>query len=296
MMIRFSSIKKLCLSLAIASVLIFSAQSAHAGAECSPHYRTVMQNYAQAMRVQDYAIITGVQKQHDSALVLTCFDDLMGVSGEAGDIFSDRLPSADMATWGAVAYNLAGITNGIGLYADTLGVTNLLGFDIAWLVAFQLDVFLKNFDKGKLASTDPVNLLASAIKTQMVDSIFSGFGSIANYLTYLSSIRAVTSGSSYNCTNLQTYWDDHVTSNGVDNNIPYLTYEELVNVTLPGGVDTNYNAVMTSTPSGTILTNALNDFTEMSNTTANTATHNFERDMPTTLGPTSSVADVIAAM
>lgn len=302
-MLKFTKFMMTC---SIAATLTMASNSAHAGPECSVDFREAMTRYAQMQRIHDYAVTTGVQKQSDSVMALTCFDDLVGVTSRAGEIFSDVAPDAAMATWGAVAYDIAGITNGIGLYHSTIGLTNALPFDLAYVVSTPLRAFLSsNFDVNEVRVDDiDTDVYTSGLPlgswAQKVDDAVGGMG-IGAYLTIVTNLinLANNAGTDYNCDNMQRFWSEHATRQGTDTSMPYLPYDLLVAGTTSG--NDQYNDVIGQTDNATLISNAQSDYNEMVNATE---TFDFERTMPDPCGsggpnelcPDSTVADVIAQM
>ncbi len=285
-MLKFTKFMMTC---SIAATLTMAASSAHAGPECSADFHSVMTNYAQMQRVHDYAVTTGVYKQSESVMALTCFDDLVARTSRAGDIFSDVLPDAAMATWGAVAYDVAGITNGIGLYHSTIGITNRLGYDLSFVVSEQLLNYLaSNFTDNRLNS-----VVGGSYGSDWFNGVDTQVGSLglAAYMDIYNRINTLTSGASYNCSSIHEFWDQIATRQGTDTSMSYLPYDLLVAGTTSGNTD--YNDVIGQTDNATLISNAQSDYNEMVNATE---TFDFERTMPTSLTVDSSIADVVAAM
>lgn len=284
-----SKFTKLMMTCTIAATLTMASNSAHAGPECSADFHSVMTNYAQMQRVHDYAVTTGVYKQSESVMALTCFDDLVARTSRAGLIFSDQLPDAAMATWGAVAYDVAGITNGIGLYHSTIGITNRLGYDLSFVVSEQLLNYLaSNFTDNRLNS-----VVGGSYGSEWLNDVNTQVGGLglAAYMDIYNRIETLTTGASYTCSSIHEFWDQIATRQGTDTSMSYLPYDLLVAGTTSGNTD--YNDVIGQADNATLITNAQNDYTTITDTAA---TEDFERPMPTTLTPESTVAEVVGLM
>lgn len=263
-----------------AAVLLVSFTPAHAlQPGCDPDYKEIQDNHAAANTIKDTAFAKEIIERPDSVKALTCFDEAMAASAKAGSIFSDKAP-ASLPTWDSLISTGLGYAIG-GEFGD--GTTKTLASQMEDVVHPVLDDIMGAFS-GSL--TDMMGGLLSSAYDSIVGPILSA---AASSIPGLNSLLGNLLGLNMNCTVGNEILMDHVLRQGINKDINYVTYQDLID----GAVSWGSNAaVQLSNPGNVgILNDAQNDLLNLN-------TPGFFSFNPVTpiLPPNATVSSVISSM
>lgn len=190
-------LKTLNLFLGCAALVTISTSPANAvTAGCNTNVWDAMAERAEAQLLYDVAVLEEIIEQPDSVLMLTCFDDSLGVTAENGGmIFSGTFKSR--------------MNDVVGSATDTFVTNNFTyaeGTDIGGTDYYTT----AHFDAGAaLSGTDSLGTL-------------TGF-----------SPTPTATGYTYACDHMQEVWDD-LMDGGINTDVEYYSFDYLANNTLSG--------------------------------------------------------------
>lgn len=251
----YGRIKAVFAAFAFAAAVIFiapadaTAQTAHSNCDpkCPNAVCEKIQNHSNAMRSRDEGTTRNTVVQNDSAHQLSCFDQGMIETSQAGQIFSDphwASPISPLKPGGPTLYlPIYGATGSFAQYAwDATvmgpagpGSTDTLAVDLETVIQGTLEDMLSNFTQsltglvwGLLGST--VSGLLSMIQAFFVVPTGWPFPQIIDW--------AITNilGISFDCTVMQELWDDIIIGQGVNVGNVFSSFDELFQLkgALPG--------------------------------------------------------------
>lgn len=176
------------------AMLGLSATSSFALQEgCSPEFKEILDNRADALRVRDKAFAREHIRRPDPTAGMTCFDQAVGVTGRLGSIFSDKHNSA------VPAANTVVFTEPLA-YPDW-GAGQFLVKEIEKVVMPPLEQHLR-FNFGGVLSANLGTTMISSKITGLLDSLMgpindistqiSGFsGQISGILSAINTIQSI---------------------------------------------------------------------------------------------------------
>lgn len=170
---------------------------------CDPDIRDIQTNHAQFRQIVDQAVAQELTKQNDSVEAMTCLDQQLIQSAQAGQIFSDTMPASFPAGFNGII--------SIGL--------NLLGVDTGTNPGFRGTTLLEDFQNVIVSSGvlgELMSMFSDAV-TGMLSDLFGGLvggllgGLLAGWAGGLLSNwfgGAGLGGQVYDCKTMMDGWDN----------------------------------------------------------------------------------------
>jgi hypothetical protein len=218
------------LCMAVVSVLFITMFSVSAVAQivapgCDQDFYEIQVELAGVQQLRAIAPMKEMIPQNDSTLALTCFDQAIAVSSNAGAIFSDRFPSL-VEVFALLPYD--NLATGLGQYRNNPGILGVPGTSdmlirqLTNTISDSLEEMLQQF----------FNAIIGQIGAYLTSTLVAILGSVVG-----SFAGGFLPGFSIDCERMQEIWDDYVVGIGINREVPYPTLVETLNVAIPGAGD-----------------------------------------------------------